>query len=117
MLNIPSGPSTSTICGGSALVIAFLVGGGSRRRRLTSGGIDNGAPPIRDLHREEHEKKRVVGVATKAGRRKSGTSIDLLESVTILRAAVRMGDSILGTDLLNNRITLLKLKLICQVLS
>ena len=106
MLNIPSGPSTSTTRGGSALLIAFFAEGGSSRRRLTSGGIDNGALPIRDLHRVEHEKERVGGVATKAGRRKSGIAISLLEFVPLLRFAIHIGENILGDDLPNNRITL-----------
>ena len=106
MLNIPSGPSTSTICGGSTLVIALFVEGGSNRRRLTSGGIDTGALPIRDRHCEEQEKDRVVGVAAKAGRRKSGIAINTLDPVALLRFAIRIGDSILGDKLLNNGITL-----------
>ena len=77
-------------------VIAFLLGGGSRRRKLTSGGIDNGALPMRDLHSDELENPLPDPESANAGSKKSGTDVDCVNSTTLLRAVRPVGDNIFG---------------------
>jgi len=54
----------------------FRCAGGSSIRRLTSAGSDNGASPIRDLHREVKERGLVEILEDRGGTKKSGSSIE-----------------------------------------
>ena len=65
---IPSGPSTSTVFGASALKTSlFRDGGGSSILKLTSAGKDSGAPPIREWHLEVLEKDLAERVEYNSG--------------------------------------------------
>ena len=71
---LPNGPLISTFCGGATLRIAtplFDRGGGSRVTS-TSGGMERGAAPMRDLHCAELVKPRHRSGVASAGTRKSG---------------------------------------------
>lgn len=82
--SLPRGPLTSIVLGGSTLrSAAFFLGiGGSTRVNSTSGGMDNGAAPMREQRRRELENDR-RGILAKAGTRKSGKRTVLKGPVTI----------------------------------
>jgi len=74
-LDIPSGPSTSTVFRGTVLETVFFCTGGSSTRRSTSVGSDSGAEPIREAHLEVLENDSEFGVESSAGTRKSGREV------------------------------------------
>ena len=76
-IDVPSGPLISTVEGGVALRNAtpFLVVGGGIRVISTSGGMERGVAPMRDLHCAELVKGRRGAGRENAGMRKSGSTI------------------------------------------
>ena len=91
-IELPSGPSTSTVLKGAILVIAFrLDAGGSRSLKSTSGGRDKAAPPIRDDRFTVVANDRSDGETfEKAGSKKSGRADSLRLPKVVLRAVQSM---------------------------
>jgi hypothetical protein len=77
----PNGPFTSTATFGASFAFPrTLVCGRSIRLKLTSGGIDTGAPPIRDRAADVVEKHCALNGWESAGTRNVGTDFDRIGS-------------------------------------
>ena len=88
--------------GGSTRLATLRLVGGSRRRRFTPVGIDTAALPIRDRHREEHEKGRAVDAPENAGSKKSGKLDGLTASMSRVSIVFLVGDNVCAVDFKRN---------------